>query len=91
MLVNSYVGFGLTAFGVMPVRKLDSMGIDVAWPRLNRNQRVRPNEILIQGYGQIQVFGPVFLQPTLTVSPQPAALDAQGPAVAFTLQSTILF
>jgi porin len=91
MLVTSYVGFGLTAFGVMPARKLDSVGIGVAWSTLNRNQHVRPDEILIQGYGQIHVFGTVFLQPTLTVSPQPATLDAQGPAVAFTLQSTILF
>ena len=91
MLATSYVGFGLTAFGVMPARKLDSVGIGVAWSTLNQNQRVRPNEILIQSYAQIYLFGTVFVQPTLTVSPQPAALDAQGPAVAFTLQSTILF
>jgi porin len=91
MMATSYVGFGLTEFGVMPARQLDSVGIGVAWSTLNRNQRVRPDEILIQGYAQIHVFGTVFLQPTLTVSPQPAALDAQGPAVAFTLQSTILF
>ena len=91
MLATSYVGFGLTAFGVMPARKLDSVGIGLAWSTLNQNQRVRPNEVLIQTYAQVHVFGPFFLQPTLTVSPQPAALDAQGPAVAFTIQSTILF
>ena len=31
MLATSYVGFGLTAFGIVPTRKLDSVGIGVAW------------------------------------------------------------
>ncbi len=31
MLATGYVGFGLTAFGVVPARQLDSVGIGVAW------------------------------------------------------------
>jgi carbohydrate-selective porin OprB len=51
----------------------------------------RPNEALIQVYDQIQVFGSFYLQPTLTFSPNPGETTAHAPAVAFTLQSTILF
>jgi porin len=91
MFATGYVGLGLTAFGMIPNRPADSLGAGLAWSGLNRNLGSRPDEALIQVYDQIQVFGSFYLQPTLTFSPNPGETTAHAPAVAFTLQSTILF
>jgi porin len=91
MIATRYVGLGATAFGVIPGRPSDSLGAGLAWSGLNRNHDLRPNEALLQVYDQIQVFGSVYLQPTLTLSPNPGEKTARAPAVAFTLQSTLLF
>jgi porin len=91
MFATGYVGLGLTAFGMIPNRPADSFGTGLAWSELNRNRGSRPNEALIQVYDQIQVFGSFYLQPTLTFSPNPGEQTAHAPAVAFTVQSTILF
>jgi porin len=91
MIATRYVGLGVTAFGVIPGRPSDSLGAGLAWSGLNRNRDLRPNEALLQVYDQIQVFGSVYLQPTLTLSPNPGEKTARAPAVAFTLQSTLLF
>jgi porin len=91
MLATRYVGLGVTAFGVIPGRPADSLGAGLAWSGLNRNQDLRSDEILVQVYDQIQVFGSVYLQPTLTFSPNPGEKTAHAPAAAFTLQCTILF
>ena len=40
---------------------------------------------------QIHVFDGVYLQPALTLSPNPGAKTARAPAIAFTVQSTVLF
>jgi carbohydrate-selective porin OprB len=45
----------------------------------------------LQFYDQIELFGSVYLQPTLTLSPNPGEKTARAPAIAFTLQSTVLF
>jgi porin len=91
MLATRYLGLGATAFGVIPGRPLDSLGAGIAWSRLNRNSGFRPNEALLQFYDQIHVFDGVYLQPALTVSPNPGERTARAPAIAFTVQSTVLF
>jgi porin len=91
MLATRYVGLGVTAFGMVPGRPMDSLGAGVAWSRLNQNPGLRPAEALLQFYDQIQVFGSLYLQPTLTLSPNPGEKTARAPATAFTLQSTVLF
>jgi porin len=91
MLATGYVGVGITAFGLFAGRPEDSLGAGIAWTRINHNQNLRPSEGLLQFYDQIHVVGDVFLQPALTLSPNPAEKTARTPAVAFTLQSTVLF
>ena len=91
MLATGYLGFGVTAFGLMPGRPGDSFGAGIAWSWLNRNLDLRASEILLQAYDQIHVVSSVFLQPTLTVSPEPGDKEARGPATAFTVQSTVAF
>jgi len=91
MIATRYLGLGITGFGVIPGRPMDSLGVEIAWSRLNRNRDLRADEILLQVYDQIQVFGSVYLQPALTLSPNPGERTARAPAIAFTVQSTVLF
>jgi porin len=91
MLATRYVGLGVTAFGVVPGRPLDSLGAGIAWSRLNRNRDLRANEALLQFYDQVHVFDGVYLQPALTLSPNPGEKTARAPAIALTVQSTLLF
>jgi porin len=91
MIATRYVGLGVTAFGVIPGRPMDSLGAGIAWSRLNRNRDLRPDETLLQFYDQVHVCGAVYLQPTLTLSPNPGEKTARAPAIAFTVQSTVLF
>jgi porin len=89
MIATRYFGLGVTAFGVIPGRPIDSLGAGFAWSRLNRN--LRPDETLFQFYDQIQICGGFYLQPALTLSPNPGEKTARAPAIAFTVQSTVLF
>jgi porin len=91
MIATRYRGLGATAFGVIPGRPSDWLGAGIAWSRLNRNRNLRPDETLLQFYDEIQVFGSVYLQPTLTTSPNPGEKTARAPAIDFTVQSTVLF
>jgi porin len=91
MIATKYVGLGVTAFGLIPGRPRDSVGAGVAWSWLNRNRGLRSDEALLQFYDQIHVIGAVYLEPVLTVAPSPGEKTAGQPAVAFTVQSTVLF
>ena len=91
MFATQYLGLGLTAFGVIPGRPMDSLGAGLAWSRLNRNRELGPDEALLQFYDQVHVFGSIYLQPVLTLSPNPGEKTARAPTIAFTLQSTVLF
>ena len=75
MIATRYIGLGVTAFGVVPGRPSDSLGAGFAWSGLNRAGGHRSDEALVQVYDQIQVFGPIYLQPTLTISPNPGDKD----------------
>jgi len=91
MIATEYVGLGVTAFGLIPGRPRDSVGAGVAWSWLNRNRGLRSDEALLQIYDQVHVIGDIYLEPALTVVPNPGEKTAGKPAVAFTVQSTILF
>jgi carbohydrate-selective porin OprB len=54
-------------------------------------QSLEERSALAQFYDQIHVFGGVYLQPALTLSPNPGEKTAHAPAIAFTMQSTVLF
>jgi porin len=90
LFANRYFGLGLTGFGLIPGRPGDSLGAGLAWSELNENRRYRGDEALFQGYYQIQVKSAFYLEPAVTLS-TPGERSAGQPALAFTLQSTILF
>jgi porin len=91
MIATRYLGLGVTAFGVIPGSPMDSLGAGIAWSWLNRNRNLRPDEALLQLYDQIHMFGSVYLQPALTLSPNPGEKTSRAPAIALTVQSTLLF
>ena len=91
MFATRYVGIGVTGFGLFPGRPRDSVGAGLAWSWLNRNRDLRHQETLLQVYDQVHVIGAVYVQPALTLSPNPGEKTARSPAVTFTVQSTVLF
>src|SRR5262249_24495747 len=91
MIANRYLGAGLTAFGLVPGRPKDSMGVGVAASWLNTSLGFRGHEVILQSYYQMHVFGDIYLQPTFTHVPNPGAKPTLSPATAFTTLVTVLF
>jgi porin len=93
LLASRYFGTGLTAFGLVPDRPSDSMGVGSAWSWLNRypGSGLRSNELILQVYYQMHLFAGVFAQPTFSYIPNPGAGTVIHGATAFTLQSMVLF
>jgi len=105
--VNEYVGGGLTAVGLVSHRPADSMGIGVAWSRLNRapfagafffpsvqspSTALRKSEFMMQVYYQaVLIPWTLVLMPAYTYIPTPGARPDLPPANAFTLQLAALF
>jgi porin len=90
LFANRYFGLGLTGFGLIPGRPGDSLGAGLAWSQLNQNRSYRGDEAILQAYYQFQVKSAFYLEPALTLS-TPGERSAGQPALALTLQSTILF
>jgi len=61
---------------------------------LDLNQKANPgfrdNEILLQAYYQLHVFGDIYVQPTVTYIPKPGASGSFSPATAISAQVIIL-
>jgi porin len=91
MIAHRYVGAGLTAFGLLPGRRKDSMGAGVAASWLNQRLGFRATEVLLQTYYQMHVLGDIYLQPVLTHVPNPGVSRRLAPATVFTVQATVLF
>ena len=93
MIADKYLGFGVTGFGLVPARPVDSCGTGVAWSWLNRPPGTgkRSNEAMLAFYYQLHVISGIFLQPTLTYLPNPGAGTNVPSGVAMTVQATVLF
>lgn len=91
MIATKFVGVGFTGFDVVPGRPLDTVGAGIAWSWLNRNRGLRSDEAMLQFYYQLHVIDATYLEPVLTVAPVAGDKTAGQPAVAFTVQSTVLF
>lgn len=91
MPINQYYGAGLTGFGLVGGRDRDSMGVGVAYSRLNPVLFKRPSELMFQAYYQAHLFGATFLQPTVSLIPTPGAAPNLPATVTTTLRLTVLF
>ena len=89
--MTQYYGGGITGFGLIGSRALDSMGMGVALSQLNQNIFQRQNELMFQAYYQAHLFASTFLQPTVTYIPTPGLSPTLPGALATTLRLTVLF
>lgn len=89
--VQQYYGGGITGFGLIAGRALDSMGMGVGVSRLNPALFDRPAEVMLQAYYQAHLFGATFLQPTVSYIPTPGLSSATPGALALTMRLTVLF
>jgi porin len=91
MQFNQFFGAGLTGFGLIPRRPIDSIGTGLAWSWLNRRYGYRSNEAILQSYYQMHMVGTSFFEPVLSYIPNPGASRNTQGAVAITTQVTVLF
>jgi porin len=89
--IRQYYGAGVTGFGLVGSRALDSMGIGVGISRLNPYLFDRDIEVMLQAYYQAHLFAATFLQPTISYIPTPGLSSATPGALALTMRLTVLF
>jgi porin len=89
--VTRYYGAGLTGFGLIGHRERDSIGFGVGVSRMNPHLFTQPAEVVLQAYYQAHVVAAIFLQPTISYVPTPAAVPGTPGALATTLRLTMLF
>jgi porin len=91
LIASRYFGIGATGFGLIPGRPADTIGIGLAWSRLNRAYGFRDTEAILAVYYQAKLVDDIFAQPVLTYVPNPGATPRHKPVTAVTVQTTILF
>jgi porin len=89
--MNKFVGTGLTAFGLIPKRLEDSMGIGAALSWLNQRSFTRRTELMYQAYYQATIIKNIYLEPVLSYIPTAAASPHLKAAWAGTARIIILF
>lgn len=89
--INQSFGMGITGFGLVPYRAMDSVGAGVSWAWLNPNIFNRPSELMFQGYYQAHLGAGIFFQPAVSYVPTPGADSSLGGAWALTCRLTVLF
>ena len=89
--VNYYVGGGLTGFALVPGRPDDSCDVGVACSWLNQDLCQRSNEVILQGYYQMNRIGSTHFQPVLSFIPAPGAAPEASSVWAVTLRFIALF
>ncbi len=105
--VNESISGGLTGIGLLPGRPADSLGIGVAWSRLNRgpfagtfffpdvasaSTALRSSELMMQVYYQVTLVPwTLVLEPAYTFIPTPGARPNLPAAHALTIELVALF
>lgn len=89
--MKQYVGAGLTAFGLVPKRLSDSMGIGVALSWLNQISFSQRTEFMAQAYYQAQIIKDIYIEPAVSYIPHPGANTSLTPTWAGTLRAIALF
>lgn len=89
--VDLFFGGGLTAFAIIPNRPNDSLGVGLAWSRLNPHLFSRHSELMLQTYYQAQVYGPIYFQPVFSYIPNPGAHPKKSNVTALTVRVITLF
>lgn len=91
MPIKKYIGAGLTAFGLIPHRLDDSIGVGAAFSWLNHNSFNHNNELILQVYYQAQMMKGIYLEPAVSYIPSPGTNASHNNAWAGTLRAILLF
>ena len=91
MEMTQFIGFGLTAFGLIPNRPDDSFGVGTANSWLNQTIFTQRTESMFQLYYQAQVMEGVYLEPVLSYIPNPGTNPDLKQAWAGTMRAVVLF
>lgn len=91
LAMQTYVGGGFTAFGLIAHRPGDSMGVGAALSWLNQNIYTQQTELMFQAYYQLKVVKDIFAEPVLSYIPHPAGGLNIDPTWAGTLRIVALF
>lgn len=91
MPVNQFLGFGVTAFGLLFNRPDDSMGFGLANSWLNQSIFSRTQESMFQLYYQTKVTNEIYLEPVLSFIPNPGASPELSSSWAGTMRAVVLF
>ena len=86
-----YLGFGLTAFSLIPKRPDDTFGMGVALAWLNKCTFTHNTECMVQAYYQLKFIKSSFLESALTYIPQPGLPNSKPNTVTFTTRLIVLF
>lgn len=89
--MNLFAGAGLTAFAIVPKRPNDSLGMGIAWSRLNPHLFSRYSEWMFQGYYQAQIYKSSYFQPVFSYIPNPGAHPTKSNVWTFTSRLIVLF
>lgn len=89
--MKQYIGGGFTAFGLVPNRPDDSIGVGTAISWLNQNIFARRSETMYQIYYQAKAMKYIYLEPVLSYIPNPGSNPTLNAAWAGTLRAIVLF
>lgn len=89
--INKFLGWGITAFGLVPGRLKDSFGFGLSFAGLNRNSLPHSNELMFQTYYQCCLFGSFYLEPVISYIPKPGAAEDLPKTWAATLRALAYF
>lgn len=71
--IKSFLGAGITTYGLVPYRLKDSFGIGLSLAGLNKNVEPQSSECMLQTYYQCHLFNSVYLEPVISYIPKPGA------------------
>jgi porin len=93
--MTANLGGGITVFSPFAKRPKDSYGFGLSWAQVNTRSTLsqvwNPQELMIQAYAQIHLFGSSFLTPALTYLPMAGVKSAGAPSVSAILQLVVQF
>ena len=72
--INKFLGWGCTAYGLIPGRLKDSFGFGLSLAGLNKNTQPYNTEWMFQSYYQCCLYGSLYLEPVISYIPKPGAV-----------------
>jgi len=89
--IDKFLGWGITAYGLVPGRIRDSFGFGLSLAGLNKNSQPRSTEWMFQTYYQCYLFNSFYLEPVISYIPNPGSGDNPKQTWAATMRALAHF